>query len=141
MFGDEIDPQFFVRSPDIIGKSQIQVPLKTDVARDIGFEGNLDLRFADYIGRSDKELWIDFVAKHKLSHTLEELLAMKRRLVIELIRSERPLFEGLPALVEKLAASFQLALASGSERAVVDEVLQLQGLRRFFAATVSGSDI
>jgi len=62
-------------------------------------------------------------------------------LVIELIRSERPLFEGLPALVEKLAASFQLALASGSERAVVDEVLQLQGLRRFFAATVSGSDI
>src|SRR5260370_16061094 len=35
MFGDEIDPQFFVRSPDIIRKSQTQVPLKTDVARDL----------------------------------------------------------------------------------------------------------
>jgi len=54
------------------------------VARDIGFEKNLGLRFADYIGRSGKELWIDFVAKHKPSQTLEELLAMKRRLVIEL---------------------------------------------------------
>src|SRR5258706_7420403 len=91
------------------------------VARDIGFGESPGWRFSDYIGRSDKELWIDFVARHKPSQTLEELLAMKRQLVIELIRSEQPLFEGLPALVEKLAASFRLALASGSERAVVDE--------------------
>jgi beta-phosphoglucomutase-like phosphatase (HAD superfamily) len=34
-----------------------------------------------------------------------------------------------------------LALASGSERPIVEEVLSLRDLRRHFSATVSGSDI
>ncbi len=37
------------------------------------------------------------------------------------------LFDGLPELVEKLAARYALALASGSERPVVEEVLRLKG--------------
>jgi HAD superfamily hydrolase (TIGR01509 family) len=51
------------------------------------------------------------------------------------------LFDGLPQLVRKLAARVPLALASGSERPVVDEVLKLDSLRQFFRVTVSGSDI
>ena len=33
-----------------------------EVVREIGYADCLKLNFADYIGRSDKELWIDFVA-------------------------------------------------------------------------------
>ena len=66
---------------------------------------------------------------------------MKRERVLEIIRRERPFFEGLPELVAKLAPKFSLALASGSERLVVDTVLGLDGLGRHFSATVSGSDI
>lgn len=112
-----------------------------EVVGDIGYGDRHGIRFADYVGRSDQELWIDFVSKHKPSQTLEELLAMKRRRVMEILRRERPLFTGLPELIQKLSRTHRLALASGSERPIVDEVLALSGLAPFFQATVSGSDI
>jgi HAD superfamily hydrolase (TIGR01509 family) len=112
-----------------------------DVVREIGYGDKLALRFADYIGRSDQVLWVDFVALHKPPQTVRELLVMKRDRMIELIRREQPLFEGLPELIEKLAARFVLGLASGSERQVVAEVLELERLGRFFGAVVTDSDI
>src|SRR2546421_7236703 len=112
-----------------------------EVVRAIGYGDNHGLRFADYVGRADRELWLDFVAKHKPPQALADLLAMKRERVLDILRREQPLFAGLPALVEKLAARCPLALASGSERAIVEAVLALGNLRRFFAATVSGSDV
>ena len=66
---------------------------------------------------------------------------MKSRHVVEIIRREQPLFAGLLEVVEKLAGRYPLALASGSERSMVDEVLRLKGLGRFFSAVVSDSDI
>lgn len=111
------------------------------VLGELGYGENHGLRFADYIGRRDQELWIDFVAKHRPRQTLEELLARKRQRVVEILRRDQPLFLGLPELVEKLAARVPLALASGSERLIVEEVLNLGGLRRHFRVTVSGSDI
>jgi len=112
-----------------------------DVLAEIGYAGSHGLRFADYVGRSDQELWVDFVAKHKPAQSLEQLLGMKRRRVLEILRRDQPLFAGLPELVEKLAGRYRLALASGSERAVVEEVLAIRGLRRFFSATVTATDI
>jgi HAD superfamily hydrolase (TIGR01509 family) len=112
-----------------------------EVVREIGYGENHGIRFADYVGRMDRELWLDFIAKHHPPQTLEELLGMKRRRAVEIIRREKPLFDGLPELVEKLAARCPLALASGSERAVVEEVLKLDELSRFFSAVVSGSDV
>lgn len=111
------------------------------VVEEIGYARKHSLRFADYVGRTDRVLWEDFVKAHQPPHSLEELLAMKREKVVDIIRSERPLFDGLPALVEALAAMVPLALASGSERPIVEEVLSLDNLRQFFQVTVSGSDI
>jgi beta-phosphoglucomutase-like phosphatase (HAD superfamily) len=39
--------------------------------------------------------------------------------VVALFRREQPLFEGLVALVERLACEYSLAVASGSQRAVI----------------------
>ncbi len=112
-----------------------------EVVQEIGYGDRHGIRFANYVGRSDQELWVDFLAKHKPSQSLQELLAMKRKRVVEILRRERPLFDGLPELVQKLSAVYRLALASGSERQVVDEVLALSGLAALFGGTVSGSDI
>ncbi len=112
-----------------------------EVVREIGYEDKLKLRFADYIGRSDHELWMDFVARHKPSQSAEDLLVRKRQRMIEIIRREQPLFDGVPTLVQKLAGRYALALASGSERLVVAEVLKLKGLDRFFSAVVTASDV
>jgi HAD superfamily hydrolase (TIGR01509 family) len=112
-----------------------------EVVQELGYGKTHGLRFADYIGHSDHELWLDFVAKHKPAQSLQQLLTMKRNRVLEIIRREEPLFAGLAELIEKLAAICRLGLASGSERPVVEAVLSLQNLRRFFSATVTASDI
>lgn len=112
-----------------------------EVVREIGFGETSALRFEDYIGRSDNELWVDFVAKCRPRQSVEELLDLKRTRVLELIRREQPLFDGLPELVAKLAGSYLLAVASGSERAVIDAVLALGGLRAFFPVAVTASDV
>ena len=112
-----------------------------EVVREIGYGKTHGVRWADWVGRSDHELWLDFVAKHRPAQSLEELLKMKRDRVLEIIRREEPIFAGLAGLVENLSRVCKLGLASGSERPVVEAVLSLQDLRRFFSATVTASDI
>jgi HAD superfamily hydrolase (TIGR01509 family) len=112
-----------------------------EVVRQIGYADCLELRFEDYVGRSDHELWVDFIARHHPTQTLEELLEMKRQRIVGIIRQEQPLFEGLPELIQELAPRYCLGVASGSERLVVEEVLALKGLRRFFSSVVTASDV
>ena len=112
-----------------------------DVVRDIGYAKNFALHFPDYIGRSDQDMWTDFIAIHKPPQSFDELLVRKRERMIELIRSEQPLFKEVPALVEKVAAAYAVGLASGSERQVVEEVLKLNNLRRLFTTVVTSSEV
>jgi len=112
-----------------------------EVVGQIGYRQTHGLNIADFVGRSDQELWRAFVDRHNPKQTLGELLALKRQRVIEILRVEQPLYDGLLELIQSLAGQYKLALASGSERAVVDAVLAFKGLGRFFQATVSGSDI
>jgi HAD superfamily hydrolase (TIGR01509 family) len=112
-----------------------------EVLREIGYEHTPDVNWDDYVGRSDFEVWQDFIAKYNPEHSLEQLLVMKRERVLEIIRREEPIFAGLGELVEKLSRVCKLGLASGSERPVVEAVLSLQDLRRFFSAVVTASEI
>ena len=112
-----------------------------EVVREIGYGETHGVRWADYVGRSDHVLWEDFVARHQPAQSLEQLLKMKRDRVVEIIRREEPIFDGLTELLEKLARVCKLGLASGSERPVVEAVLSLQDLRRFFSVTVTAWDI
>jgi HAD superfamily hydrolase (TIGR01509 family) len=112
-----------------------------DVVRKLGYGDNHGLRFADYVGRSDDELWLDFIARHSPPQPFEELLALKTQRVVEILRREQPVFDGVAELIEKLAARYALALASGSERPVVDAVLKLKRLGRLFSTVVTSSEV
>ena len=111
------------------------------VMAELGYGANHGLEFGNYVGRSDRDLWVDFMARHKPTQTLETLLAMKRAKVLEILRREQPLFDGLPELVEKLALRYQLAIASGSEPQVVEEVLTFKALRRFFSVVTTSAEV
>jgi HAD superfamily hydrolase (TIGR01509 family) len=112
-----------------------------EVVREIGYAERNTLRFADYIGRSDQELWKAFIAAHRPTHGLAELLASKRKHTLEILRRERPIFAGLAELVAKVAARYSLAVASGSERAIVEAVLELGALEPYFPVVVTSSDV
>jgi HAD superfamily hydrolase (TIGR01509 family) len=112
-----------------------------EVIEELGYGDNHGIQFSNYLGRTDRELWSDFVARHKPQQTLDTLLAMKRERVLEILRADEPLFAGLPELIEKLAAKYRLALASGSELVVVREVLKFRALHRFFSAVTTASEV
>jgi HAD superfamily hydrolase (TIGR01509 family) len=112
-----------------------------EVVNEIGYGDTHGIHWPDYVGRSDHVLWEDFVARHNPPQPLAELMKMKRDRVTEILRREEPIFDGLAALVEKLARVCKLGLASGSERPVVEAVLSLQDLRRFFSTTVTAWDV
>ncbi len=112
-----------------------------EVFAEMGYGDAHGINFADYYGRSDKALWLDFIAQHHPPQPFEELLAWKQRRLVELVVAEKPIFEGLPELVGKLAPRYKLGVASGSPHAVIDEVLRLENLRRFFPVVVSVTDV
>jgi beta-phosphoglucomutase-like phosphatase (HAD superfamily) len=52
-------------------------------------------------------------------------------------REELPLIDGAKEAVARLAERWPLGVASSSNRPIIDLVLDLSGLNRFFRATVS----
>jgi HAD superfamily hydrolase (TIGR01509 family) len=63
-----------------------------------------------------------------------------RRMLIR-YRERLPLIDGAVAAVERLAAAFPLALASSSNRPLIDAVLDAAGIAERFAATVSSEEV
>ncbi len=63
------------------------------------------------------------------------------RLMLEAYREHLPLIDGAVEAVQRLAAAFPLAVASSSNRPLIDAVLAVAGLERYFAATVSSEEV
>jgi HAD superfamily hydrolase (TIGR01509 family) len=71
----------------------------------------------------------------------EEISAEVVRRLEEIYRRELPLVEGAREAVERLAARWPLALASSSNRELIDLVLELSGLGLDFRVTVSSEEV
>src|SRR5262245_22556178 len=56
------------------------------VLEEIGYGNTHEINFADYIGRSDRVIWEDFLKCHKAVQTIDELLAMKRERMVKIIK-------------------------------------------------------
>ena len=112
-----------------------------EVFTEMGYGETHGIHFPEYYGRSDRALWVDFIAKHKPTQSLDELSAWKQRKFLEMIRQDQPIFEDLPQLVERLSLVYKLGLASGSYHEVIDAILSLKDLRKFFPVVVSVQDV
>jgi HAD superfamily hydrolase (TIGR01509 family) len=71
----------------------------------------------------------------------EEISAEVVRRLEATYREELPLIDGAPEAVARLAERWPLAVASSSNRPIIDLVLELSGLDRFFEATVSSEEV
>lgn len=112
-----------------------------EVFHEMGYGETHGVDFPLYYGRSDRALWLDFIERHQPRWSLEELSEWKQRRFLEIIRHEQPIFVGLPELLAKLALRYKMAVASGSLHPVIDEVLAMKGLRRYFPVVVSVQDV
>ena len=71
----------------------------------------------------------------------EEISAEVVRRLEATYREELPLIDEAPEAVARLAERWSLAVASSSNRPIIDLVLELGGLDRFFRATVSSEEV
>lgn len=125
----------------IVNSEPLHEQALRDVMKAIGWDNKHNLNFKDYIGKSDFMLWKDFVEIYRPKQALQELIVMKRSRVLELLTAKKPFFPGVVELIIRLAGKYPLAVASGSERLVIESVLSLRGLNRFFNVIVSGADV
>ena len=71
----------------------------------------------------------------------EEISAEVVRRLEATYREELPLIDEAPEAIARLAERWSLAVASSSNRPIIDLVLELGGLDRFFRATVSSEEV
>jgi len=112
-----------------------------DIFEEMGYGATHGIDFSQYYGRSDRALWIDFIEKHQPPQTLDFLADWKQRVFLEMLRRDQPIFPELPPLVRRLAANYQLGLASGSFHTVINEVMGMENLREHFPVRVSVQDV
>ena len=112
-----------------------------EIFAEMGYADSHGIHFPDYYGRSDRALWLDFIARHQPPQPLDELIDWKQNRLIDILRKEQPIYPAIPGLVERLAAVYPMAVASGSMHRVIDAVLEMQGLRQHFRSVVSVQDV
>ena len=71
----------------------------------------------------------------------EEISAEVVRRLQAIYRHEIPLIDGAPEAVTRVAERWPLAIASSSNRPIIDLVLELSGLGHYFQATVSSEEV
>src|SRR5947208_2194291 len=71
----------------------------------------------------------------------EAISAEVARRVQAIYRESLPLIDGAREAVERLAARWPLAVASSSNRELIELVLELSGMAKHFAATVSSEEV
>ena len=100
-----------------------------------------DTATRDMLGMSSRE-WPLYV-RDRLGVPLEpdEINADVVRRVLERYRRELPLLPGARDAVQRLADRWPIALASSSNREVIDEVLDAMGVADRFTATVSSEEV
>ncbi|HEX2358388.1 MAG TPA: HAD family phosphatase [Solirubrobacterales bacterium] len=93
------------------------------------------------MGMSSLE-WSRYLAEELGVHVpLERISREVATRVAERYRERLPLLPGAREAVERTAARWPLALATSSNRGVIDLVLEVSGLGPFFAATVSSEEV
>ena len=95
----------------------------------------------DMMGMSSPE-WSRYMREEiGIDEEPEEISAEVVRRLERIYRDELPLVEGAVEAVERVARRWPAAVASSSNRELIDLVLELSGLARSFAATVSSEEV
>jgi beta-phosphoglucomutase family hydrolase len=96
----------------------------------------------DYIGMGNLDMMKAYRERFNLPDPPKKLLEKKNKYYLEMAREGIKIFPKTKRLLEKLhEAGYPLALASGSSPAVLDELLAITGLKKYFSVVVSSEEV
>lgn len=124
----------------IVDSEHVWDEVREELARERGGRWHEGAQ-ADMMGMSSVE-WSRYM--HDvigLAETPEEISDEVVRRMLARYEEELPLIDGAVEAVQRLTGSFRLALASSSNRPLIDAVLERAGLAALFEATVSSEEV
>jgi len=135
-----IDGVVFDLDGVLLDSEQVWDGVREELARERGGRWH-DRAQRDMMGMSSPE-WSRYMHEVVgLSETPQEISAEVVRRLEELYRERLPALPGAREAVERLAARWPLALASSSNRELIDLSLELLGVAQLFQATVSSEEV
>ena len=124
----------------IVDSEHVWDEVREELARERGGRWH-DRAQTDMMGMSSPE-WSRYM--HDvigLPESPAEIDAEVVRRMLDRYTKQLPLVDGAVEAVSRMAGSFRLALASSSNRPVIDAVLEVSGLAPLFEATVSSEEV
>jgi beta-phosphoglucomutase len=100
--------------------------------------------FTHYLGYDDRGCFTEFARREGVAlsdDVLQTLLRDKEHRYADLFDRGQVLFPTARPCIERLAADFPLAIASGSLRGEIERILDANDLRRFFRTIVGADDV
>jgi HAD superfamily hydrolase (TIGR01509 family) len=135
-----IDAVVFDLDGVLLDSEQVWDDVREQLVRERGGTWT-DTAQADMMGMSSPE-WSRYMHESLgLRESPDELNAEVVRRLLERYRERLPLLPGGLEAVRRLAAEWPLALASSSNRPVIEAFLDAAGVRDLFAATVSSEEV
>ena len=124
----------------IVDSEQVWDDVREQLARERGGRWH-DRAQADMMGMSSPE-WSAYMHDEiGLSETPEEINAEVVRRMLERYRDRLPLIPGAVDAVRRLAPEFRLAVASSSNRPLIETVLEQAGIADLFERVVSSEEV
>ena len=111
------------------------------VFQNLGYGNNHGIHFPDFYGTSDRTVWEAFINKHNPKIHINNLMLLRERHLIELLRNKNPIFNGVLPLIQSLTPYYPIGLASGSIHRIIDEVLKMDNLKQYFQCIISSEDV
>jgi HAD superfamily hydrolase (TIGR01509 family) len=135
-----IDAVVFDLDGVLLDSEQVWDDVREQLVRERGGTWT-DAAQADMMGMSSPE-WSRYMHESLgLRESPDELNAEVVRRLLERYRERLPLLPGALEAVRRLAAEWPLALASSSNRPVIEAFLDAAGVRDLFAVTVSSEEV
>ena len=110
-------------------------------------EGEFGIPFSEtddaaFLGSTDRHMWEVLKERHRLSLSVEELIARRKEIYFELLGDSLPWRDGILRLIPDLyRAGYRLAVASSGLRTVIAHVIEEGDFGCFLEAVVSGEDV
>ncbi len=93
--------------------------------------------FLNYVGTSNEKVARDYIASDGIMKSVEELIARKQHLYMEII-GEIQLYEGVVEILENFHGKMQMAVASSSHYKEVSAILDTHKISSFFEYVIGG---
>lgn len=96
-----------------------------------------------YLGIGSYDMLVDLKKRYNIQEPIEDLLAKKNQIYLDLVKNAKTiLFPEMKIFLEILKeAGYLLAVASGSSKEIIHEILSLTNIIHFFDTLVSAEEV